>query len=713
MKIKAIHLSNFGSYEGSNTISFENSDSEKRVVVIGGKNGAGKTTLFTALQICLYGHHTFGFKSAGKQYFREIYNLINNQVRLDDQASAHIEVVFEQVTDTEEALFEVKRAWTWPSGDIVESLSVIQDGEQLNEEELANFQKYLVHLIPPDLLKLYFFDGEKVADYFLGNHEVNIRDALMILSGNDTFDLLYENVKRVLRLSGNKHTDAAKEYLEAKQNLDQIDVAISDAQQEIDALSASQEDIQTALDQLIQSYADRGGITLQEWSELQSQIKVEDEKREHLNAHKRTLATEILPFMIAKDLVAKVPEQLREEKGYNAYRSIQQLIDAEGFSSVLTSAAKNIGSNQPAQAGAILLDHIKDYFFDEKWAAYQPILGLSDDEEMQISLLLNKLIEVDPGVFAFIKESLDASIEETKRIRSRIMGSDIEHFEEHIKERTRMESESALLAVKLEHAQNQLEQLNEDRNVCEAKMKVAKKAFEEELKLQSVTAVSGRVLLLLEDLQKELYAKLIQRVEKDINAKFRELIRKKEFFSYIRIDQNFNIHILRNRDISKEDLLAQCKGQSIAVLEKAVGPYAVKKLLNLLNVESYEDLKDRLSKSGCPSYWLPFEIDKNRLSSGEKQIFVMSLYWAMMQQSKNSLPYVIDTPFARIDTEHRANITDFFFKQLNGQLIVLSTDEEISGSHMASMKDQIAHTYMLEYGSDKSTHIHRNVYFED
>ena len=55
MKIKSINLSNFGSYEGLNTISFENSDQEKRVVVIGGKNGAGKTTLFTALQICLYG----------------------------------------------------------------------------------------------------------------------------------------------------------------------------------------------------------------------------------------------------------------------------------------------------------------------------------------------------------------------------------------------------------------------------------------------------------------------------------------------------------------------------------------------------------------------------------------------------------------------------------------------------------------------------------
>ena len=213
------------------------------------------------------------------------------------------------------------------------------------------------------------------------------------------------------------------------------------------------------------------------------------------------------------------------------------------------------------------------------------------------------------------------------------------------------------------------------------------------------------------NLQKELYAKLIQRVEKDINAKFRELIRKKEFFSYIRIDQNFNIHILRNRDISKEDLLAQCKGQSIAVLEKAVGPYAVKKLLNLLNVESYEDLKDRLSKSGCPSYWLPFEIDKNRLSSGEKQIFVMSLYWAMMQQSKNSLPYVIDTPFARIDTEHRANITDFFFKQLNGQLIVLSTDEEIVSNYMDVVSDVISNTFVLNHTANGNTEILPGTYF--
>ena len=712
MKIKTINLYNFGSYEGRNTISFENSDAEKRVVVIGGKNGAGKTTLFTALQLCLYGYYSFGFKSASKQYFKEVYNLINNKVRLDECAAAYVEVIFEQVTDTDVVLFTVKRLWTWLHGEVEEQLTVTQNGVPLNEDGLANFQKFLVHLIPPELLKLYFFDGEKVADYFLGNREVNIRDALMVLSGNDTFDLLYENVKRVLKLSGNNNSDSAKEYIDAKQQAEEMAVTIAAETQALDGLIAEQEDLRVALDQLLKEYSEKGGISLEEWSILQSKLKEEEDKREKINSQKKMLATEILPFIIATNLVSMIPPQIREEKEYDAYKSIQTLIAAPTFSAMLSSAAQDIGSHNPLRDGATLLEYVKTYFLMEKWDGYKPLFGLSDDEEIQVNVILNKLQGVNGTIFKELKEQLSASVEESKAIRNKLQSSDIEHFEEHIRERTRLESEQEIINVKINHCKTNLQLLSDNYAILEAKVKASKKAFEEQLKQQSVSAVSGRVLLLLEDLQKELYTKLIQKVEADINAKFRQLIRKKEFFSYIKIDSNFNLHILRNRDISKQELLSQFKGRNIANLQKAIGPYAVQKLQEQLNVETYEELKHRLTMSRCESYWLPFEIDKDRLSSGEKQIFVMSLYWAMMQQSKNSLPYVIDTPFARIDTEHRANITDYFFKQLNGQLIVLSTDEEISGSHMISMQDQIAHIYMLEYGEDKSTHIHQNVYFE-
>ena len=84
----------------------------------------------------------------------------------------------------------------------------------------------------------------------------------------------------------------------------------------------------------------------------------------------------------------------------------------------------------------------------------------------------------------------------------------------------------------------------------------------------------------------------------------------------------------------------------------------------------------------------------------------------MMKQSKNELPYIIDTPFARIDTEHRANITEHFFKNLSGQLIILSTNEELSSEHMQAMRSQISHVYMLDYGQDQKTHIYENQYFE-
>ena len=712
MKIKTINLYNFGSYEGHNAISFENNDLEKRVVVIGGKNGAGKTTLFTALQICLYGYHTFGFKGKVKQYYQEIYNLVNNKVRLDESASSHVEVVFEQTTNTEKVLVEIKRLWTWRNGAIEEHLIVSQNGKQLDEEGIANFQKHLVHLIPPELLKLYFFDGEKVADYFLGNQETNIRDALMVLSGHDTFDLLYENIQRILKVSGGKNADSAKLYLEAKQKLEEINQEIITETQNLDTFSTAKENLQTDMSELIKSYSEKGGISLEEWSLLQGQLKAEEDRREKINAQKKTLATDILPFLIIPNLVSKIPAQIRAEKSFEAYRSFQDILSSSAFASMLSFAAQELGSKTPAHDSEILLKHISSYFSNAEWNNYISLLGLSNDEEMQVNFILSKVQSSDVAVFKKLKEDINASLERSRNIRAKLQESNIEHFEEHIKERTKIESEQEILSVKIEHTNQHLQQLLDARAGFEDRMKSAKKAFEEQLKQQSLSAISGRMLLLLEDLQKELYTKLIRQVEYDINAKFRQLIQKRDFFSYIKVDDNFNFHILRNRDITKQELLSQFKGKSISGLVKAIGPYAVHKLQELLNVQSYDELKQRLTMSRCDSYWLPFEIDKNRLSSGEKQIFVMSLYWAMMQQSKNDLPYVIDTPFARIDTTHRANITDYFFKQLDGQLIVLSTDEEISGAHMASMSDQISHIYMLEYGEDKSTHIHQNVYFE-
>lgn len=178
------------------------------------------------------------------------------------------------------------------------------------------------------------------------------------------------------------------------------------------------------------------------------------------------------------------------------------------------------------------------------------------------------------------------------------------------------------------------------------------------------------------------------------------------------IDKCFSVHILRNEKINKVDLISLLRTGSISVATNVLGESAVATLQERYKVATVAELRNALSNETAERVLLPVEISKDQLSSGEKQIFVMSLYWAMMNQSKNELPFIIDTPFARIDAEHRANITEYFFKKLTGQLVILSTDEELSNNHLEAMRGQISHMYMLEYGQDKRTYIRENQYFE-
>lgn len=712
MRIKKIELHNFGSYSGHNCFNFEANNSKERVVVIGGKNGAGKSTLFTAVQVCLYGNFAFGFKTAGKRYLNEIYNLINNQVRIDENESAFIEMGFQQVDNTDLFDYVIRRAWSWPQNEICESLTVWQNGHLLEEEERLNFQNFLIHLIPPDMLKLYFFDGEKIADYFLGDKEVNIRDALMVLSGNDTFDILHDQVKRVLKISESVQSGAAHEYLTAQVEIEEYRQQAQELQHEIEAIQDTIEELTTEIERHKKEYSEHGGITIQEWTELHNQLKAEEEKRERLNWQRKSFATDSLPFVIIPELVSSVLPQLQAEKELQTYQALKRSLERVEFSAVLENAVCSIGSQNAKQDSRHLFESISSYLLDKTWENFPLLFGLSSDEEGQVQSVISRVNAIDPRVFIRYQKRINISLEKSKEIRARLQASSIENVESYMQILSALEKEVKITILKKDHAQEIMNLKKSDLDQKESNLRSLKKAFEEQLKVHSVSAVSGKTLLLLEDLQNTLYSNLIQQVESDLNKKFQELIRKKNFFSRIYIDKNFTVHILRNEKINKIDLISLLRTGSFSVAINVLGDIAIASLQERYNVDSAIELRKTLSAETVERIILPVEISKDRLSSGEKQIFVMSLYWAMMNQSKNELPFIIDTPFARIDAEHRANITKYFFKKLTGQLLVLSTDEELSNSHLEAMHGQISHVYMLEYGQDKRTHIRENQYFE-
>ena len=209
-----------------------------------------------------------------------------------------------------------------------------------------------------------------------------------------------------------------------------------------------------------------------------------------------------------------------------------------------------------------------------------------------------------------------------------------------------------------------------------------------------------------------MFERLLREVKEDTLSAFNRLIRKKKFIDDIEIDQDFRVHLLRKQFIEKHDIEKIFKRSGIAGVKRSLSSYAFDHLCQILGIVDEDEFETALISYENSDFELLMEINKDTLSKGETQVFVMSLYWAMMQQCKCELPFIIDTPFARIDTDHRINIVEQFFKKLPGQLFVLSTNEEISSTHMAELSAQTSNIFLLEYGEDKCTHIIENRYFE-
>ena len=230
MKINSILLYNFGSYEGETLFDTRPTADGKNIVLIGGKNGAGKTTLFTAMRVCLYGYMSMGYKNANSHYNRAIIKLINNNAKIRRPANAHVEMQIGLSNGHEVDLYTLRREWTLGET-LSEKFSVAKNEAVLAEDAVADFEKYLLTLIPPELFNLYFFDGEKIADFFLEEgSNARIKDAFLTLCGYDTFEIMRKNFKRIGSGKTNGTPDL-DEYLAAKEALG----AAQQTQQELTA----------------------------------------------------------------------------------------------------------------------------------------------------------------------------------------------------------------------------------------------------------------------------------------------------------------------------------------------------------------------------------------------------------------------------------------------------------------------------------------------
>jgi DNA sulfur modification protein DndD len=92
-------------------------------------------------------------------------------------------------------------------------------------------------------------------------------------------------------------------------------------------------------------------------------------------------------------------------------------------------------------------------------------------------------------------------------------------------------------------------------------------------------------------------------------------------------------------------------------------------------------------------------IPKQQLSAGEKQIYAISMLWALGQVSGRPLPMVIDTPLGRLDSDHRGHLVERYFPHASHQVIILSTDTEIDQAYFRALGPAISHSCHLQFNA--------------
>ena len=696
MRINKIVLYNFGSYVGENTFDTKMNE-DRNIILVGGKNGAGKTTLFTAMRLCLYGHMSFGYQNINSYYNRSVTKLINSNAKMKKPTPASVTMQIALNNGQELDYYELCRSWIL-SDNLSETFAVTKNGEVMSDEEIADFEKYLLSLIPPEIFNLYFFDGEKIADFFMDEGGTSrIKDAFLTLCGYDTFDIMKRNFKRINN-SGDSVSVAYEKYEELKAEFDSIKDSCLETEIELQECKAKIEDCAAEISALEKAYSNSGGISEEEWNNKLLALKEEEKRREQLNALLKKWANDVIPFLMIRDKIIAVRSQIEKENQDFKCKNFCEIIDSDVVSGVLKSKAT--------------IEELKNVVQSYFGSGEEQILDLSTEQSTALLIIINDVLSFEMDNIAKYKRAIKRSISKTTKLRQELENSSISEVKNYMQQRAKLfEKKSSLYDLQLSLEQK-LAAKREIFTVAESEMIKAKTELESELKKASINNISARAIVMLDDLQKILYRKKIKDVEKFFKKEIKTLMRKTSFIDDISIDESFSIQIYRNEVFSSAKIVDLLVTNSEDQIIHMIGKSAVEAIKKAAKTTVLQVAIDYFKKNS-DEITVPVELDKGRFSNGEKQIFIMALYHSLIQLCKHEIPFIIDTPFARIDTEHRNNISKYFFSKLNGQVFILSTNEEIDSDHVKIMKDKICATYMLENVDNKQTIIVGNTYFED
>lgn len=672
MLIKRIVLEDFGLFRGRNELDLAPRTRYRHrrpVILIGGKNGSGKTTLLDALRLALYGPMALGNRVSVREYEAFLADRIHRAGdTLIQPTSAAVGIEFEYAQAGVISTYAVERRWERTEKGVRPNLAVTRNGAPLDELDREHADDFLRDLIPPGVSQLFFFDGEKIQQLADGEHDhLALAEAVRGLIGLDHV----ERLRGDLRIYAGKQQDASAAgpltaelagYAREKEQLDARRLElVRDADQSEATLDRVRQEIAREEGRLAQAggvfASKREGLLAERDQLLQSIADAEAEVRE--------LCEGLLPFMLAGGLCGVLRSQLRAEREVTRWQIYEATLrdrlrvvkaDIAAAAQSFGPPAATTGSEQDTFPDRVarLLDSL---LVPPPAATARAVRHrVTDEDRDRLLTLTGRVLEELPSQVAAIRQRLERA---TRRLRE---------VEDSL---SKIPAEDTLRPI-LERLQDLHRQLGTaqaavDRNaaaVGEADLRLEDLARRQRRADDRLAALNtagdrgvmvARVQAAIEDFAKQLTTAKMGELRDAVVRSFARLWRKGDLVRRIEFDPvDFRVSLF--------------------------------------------DRHDR-------------PVPKQRLSAGEKQIYAISLLWALAQVSGRPLPVVIDTPLGRLDRDHRTHLIERYFPHASHQVVILSTDTEIDQAYFRELAPAISHMYHLNYDSAEARCVVEEGYF--
>jgi DNA sulfur modification protein DndD len=620
------------------------------VYVIQGRNGRGKTTVLNAMRWALYGHYVDRQK---RQVNPEL--MLNREAKREGKSEFGVEVLFREDTDT----YLLRRTqFLSPAGAAPSQLYMERNGVPLTA---GDRERTIDTLLSETVSQFFLFDGEDLSRYerLLSEKETAsqlIKQSIEQILGLPTLDNALADLGAIRDEFNKRLARQARQT----QQLEQLAGRAEQAQADLDSKEADIAGLEVQQEEQHSVIRDRDGFLQKYESSLDQLKKLEalDEKIADVGEQRTSLR-------------ALLADQLRD-----TWRDVL----AVAVQPKVEELRSSLELNQRALAGEVTREQLSKSLANGRCALCDQSLGLEHERHLAEELARQTRVDTDllkttPEDFAQL--ALLASVVDTGHAESAI-GLDRQIAE--------LDSQEIPLKQESQRLREALENLPESE--------VTRAQKERDQAQQEL----GRLRNALDQTERE-KSEIKERLERA-----RAEIKKASAGSGQQGDLPRAIDLAE--DLSRVFEVAKAKFRD--ELRGAIEATASEVFLQLTNEPGFTGLQIN------DSYGL--EILDSRgdivtgISAGQAQVVALSLIAALNRNARRRAPVMMDTPFGRLDPEHRAKILDFLAQLFAEQVFLLVHGGEVREEDLAVIAGSINEEFDLRRDdTDRTTIVVRDI----